>query len=418
MVVAVEGTAQALEVTVRRAGAGVTERLPPATCETATDAVAAFLASALGPPPGAPAPVALDELERALGQALARRGVQLAMLGVRLRLARDSEGNVSALIEHRREPACTEKVALGVIDAATDETVSAASDVLHDALAAEHPCPAAPVVPPPVQVVAAPTDAAEPARVRALRDTLDRVPMRPNVGLGVVLLTNGVVVAAVALDRTPPANGSFRTAVPDAPGQRAMLAFGNGVLIGGGLGTAVLPGDRSQSFGMASMFGGYGLMSLSSFFGGTTFAQRATGTGMLMSAGLAALNVARPLPLARLSADRDAAHGPNLTRARAAQIERDVQRAEPVVRNWVVVGPAVAGSTLAAVEALASGDEPSMLLVVDVTFAACSGALSVVDALMGSPWQSYKRALRSAGLTDIALGSGPTPLGFSLSGRF
>jgi hypothetical protein len=197
-----------------------------------------------------------------------------------------------------------------------------------------------------------------------------------------------------------------------------MLALGTGILIGGGLGTMMLKGDRSENLAQASMFGGYGLLSLSGFLGGSAFARGASGTGMLLSAGLAALNIARPLPLARLAVDRAAVEAPNLTRTRAEQIESDLRRSAPFLRQWVVVAPAVAGTTLAAVQSAAKGDEPSALLFADITFAVAFGAVGVIDAAMGTTWQSYQRALRKAGLAEIALGEGPAPLGLSVLGRF
>ena len=416
--VTIDGTAQALVVTVRRQGERVIENLPPATCDTATDVVAAFLASALAPPPGMPLPVALDELEAAIGAELAKRGVQLAMLGVRLKLARDPEGNVVAHAEHVHSPGCSEAIGLGVIDTLTEEAVSVAGEALHDALVPGHPCPppVADTKPPPPVVR---TDLAEPARVQALRAAFDRVPRpHPNAGLGTANAISGFVMAAVVLDPTPPPDDRMGVAVPAAPGQRTLLAAGTGILMGGGIGMVMLKGDRSENLGRASMFAGYGLLSLSSFFGGSRFAQQASGTGMLLSSGLAALNIARPLPLTRLSADREAVNEPNLTRTRAAQIEGDLRRAEPFLRDWVVIGPAIAGNTLAAVQSLATGDEPSFLLVVNVTFTATFGFVSVVDAAMGTTWHSYERALRKVGLAEMSLGPGPSPLGLSLSGRF
>lgn len=54
--ITIEGTPNALSVTVLRNRADTTELLPPATCEAATDAVAAFLASTLAPAVTPPAP--------------------------------------------------------------------------------------------------------------------------------------------------------------------------------------------------------------------------------------------------------------------------------------------------------------------------------------------------------------------------
>ncbi|HEX5098282.1 MAG TPA: hypothetical protein VFV94_02230, partial [Polyangiaceae bacterium] len=269
--VAIDGAPQALTVIVRRKGERVIEHLAPATCDTATDAVAAFLASALAPPPGMPAAVALDELEGAIGEELARRGVQLAMLGVRLKLSRDADGNVIAHVAHVHSPGCSEAIGLGVIDTLSAETLSVAGEVLHDALVPGQFCPP-PVVTAPVPAPApVRTHLAEPARVRALRAAFERVPRaEPNAVLGAIYATNGVLIAALALDPSPPPDDGAGGVVPAAPGKRTLLAGGTGILIGGGLGTVMLKGDQSDSFARATLFAGYGLLSLSSFLGGST----------------------------------------------------------------------------------------------------------------------------------------------------
>jgi len=80
-----------ITVTIRGAGLDVEQQVRAASCETATDVVAALAVSALAPPPAVvippsteAAPLTSERIEKLIGDALARRNVQLAQLGVHM----------------------------------------------------------------------------------------------------------------------------------------------------------------------------------------------------------------------------------------------------------------------------------------------------------------------------------------------
>jgi len=418
VVVAIDGAPDALRVTLRRGATDATERLAPATCDTATDVVAAFLSSAVGPPPAPRAPVALAELEHALGSALAERKLQLALLDVRMTLARDHWGNVSAHLEHLGAPGCSEDIALGVIDAVTHATVRAASDVLESALTAKNPClaprPVSPTPPPP-----RPANLAELERVHALRNALDRVP-RTEIGsaLGTLSVVNGITFALLVEQPEFAGDQHAESAGEREARSRALRAYGAGLLIGGGVGVFALPADRRIDFYAATNLAGYGLLTAGSLFGGSEFARKTTAVGFLTSAALASLNFMHPTPLTRLSAERNEVARSGLTKRRAAEIERDLEHADPLVPPWLVLTPVVVGTSLAAIHTFASEPTDSPLLIVDVAAALAFGTVIAVDAAQGSIWGSYERALDKVGLEELALAPGPGPLGVSLVGRF
>jgi hypothetical protein len=410
VVVSIQGTPEALRVTLQREGSDTTEILPAATCATATDAVAAFLSSALGPPPRAHGPVALAELEHAIGEELARRGIQLALVGVRMTLARDTSGEVSAHLENPSSPRCSGAVALGIIDELSPENVSDASDALARVIAANGPCPPLPVPPPPPGAPPRPSPWAEPERALALQKALGRLPgTKQRYAISAISLVFGLGGAWLILaegNETPPRSAGAQT----------LRAFGTGVLIGGGVGGMAIGADRGIDYLWTVYFAGFGLLTAGDSFEGSHFAARATSAGFLASATLSALNVVHPRPLQRLARDKQEVSEEGLTRVRAREIEQDLERADPVIPQWLVFTPAFIGTSAAAIHTLATRpDHPDFG---DLFLAFALGAGIVIDLNQGSIWGSYEQALHAVGLKQLALAPGPTPLGLSLTGRF
>jgi len=80
-----------ITVTIQGAGFDIEQQAHAASCETATDVVAALVVSAVAPPPAVvippsaeTAPLTNERIEKLIGDALARRAVQLAELGVHM----------------------------------------------------------------------------------------------------------------------------------------------------------------------------------------------------------------------------------------------------------------------------------------------------------------------------------------------
>ncbi len=344
--------------------------------------------------------------------------MQLTPLGPRLLLSRDTSGGVSARLEHARTPACSQDVALGVLDEVAPETVNGAADAIARALAA-HPC-AEPPLPLPPAPPPGPRDQAEPERIHALSKALERVPgTKIRFLIAPVLVANGAVFTWIAVSNPAGLSSEWGFAQYHTEAQRILVGFGNGILIGGGIGTLAVGADRSLDFSRMTYLASYGLLTAGGFLAGSRFAQGATATGMLMSAGLAGLNVARPRPLTRLAADETEVDQDGLTRARAGAIERDLERADPFVPEWLALTPVFVGTSIGAIHTLAAKDRlDSFLFLFDSLWALGYGVTMASDAVQGSIAGSYRRALREIGLEQLALVPGPGAAGMSLVGRF
>jgi hypothetical protein len=327
-------------------------------------------------------------------------------------LARDAWGNVHAYLEPERAAGCTDDVQLGVVDQATPDTIAPAANVLVEALAAARACvetkpPLA--VPAPNLPPKAPPPEVDPIRIQALHAALDRVPSPDSRWLGAALeLTSAITIALL---EPPPA-------ARHDPAARTFRAWGGAMLFGGAVGTLTVTPNRSLDFNAATVFAGFGFYAAGSLFGGDSFARGASAGGFFVSASLAAANFVRPRPLTRLNADDAEVSRTGLTKQRAAAIERDLDHADPWIPRWLVFTPIIASSTLAAAHLIATKQTDTSLLVINVTFAGGFAVAAIIDAATGSIRGSYERALRAAGLKQLSLAPGPTPLGVSLVGRF
>src|SRR6185503_8536092 len=118
--VTVLGTPAELTVTVGKSGSAKAYRLRPATCETATAVVAAFVTSALAPAPviapapepakaaEAPAPVHLDPrtLDAAVREELALREVEFERYDLAIAFSRPGAANFVVRIDKGGTPSC------------------------------------------------------------------------------------------------------------------------------------------------------------------------------------------------------------------------------------------------------------------------------------------------------------------------
>jgi len=324
--VKIEGTPGALSVTLLRNRVDATELLPPATCDTATDAVAAFLASALAP----------------------------------------ADTNTGAT-----------------------------------------PRPA-----PPAHTLApnAPNPWAERERTLALGVALDRVPGRGTAWVKPSLeIFSGSALVTL---------GAFEVGNKTTARDAALVFTGGGIELAGGIGALVAGRDYAGDAMFASLLAGEGLLLTSLPFYTTTYEKGAVGAGFMAAAVLASVNLFRHRPLRRLHAMRDELSSEPLTRARAAEIERELARADPLVPYWLVLTPAAAGFAAASVPAVEHAKKHDDVFIFDLAMFAGLGAAVGIEAARGSIRGGYERALEKAGLAQLSLGPGPAPLGVSLVGRF
>jgi len=335
VLVTLRGTPRALAVTITRRGVAQTQSLPAATCETATDATAAFLVSALAPAVAPALPYAAKPtLEAPNGGALA-------------------------------PPACT--------------------------------------------------DLAEPARLKALRAALERVPRREPAWLAPSLevFLGTLALAGPSLEAGPQSRGALGFSLANS-----LLVYTSGVLlIGGGVGGYAAGPDRGTDLMIAALFAGQGAFFATTIVPDSTVGRVARTSGLFLGAALATPNIYRGRPLARAHAESDELKAGHVSRARAAQIEMDLREVDPLIPTWFIYAAPTAGFALAAVADLTDSHEPALDGKLNVGIGAVY-LMSVLFAAAGTVWGPYERSLERRGLQTLSLGPGPGRAGLSLTGTF
>jgi hypothetical protein len=420
--VAVSGTPAVLVVTLRRDGSETVEHLAPATCETATDVVAAFVTSTLAPAPVVSVPdqrrVPLAALEKALGDELARRRIQFAKLGVSFALERDGSGpEISAELVANHARDCDRNLSLGPIRELSGAAVAGAADAVERALAAQKRCIEQ------VHRAAAATAKAEaarivpgrePARKRALRDALDEADTSADVDLGFAILATSLGLAWFAIDGL----GSERSLGFSNP-KEALLTVSAATLTVGGSVSIAAPEDYRRSAVLATIYAGIGF-----YWGGTLWNEVPRGTaiapvlGHLMTAELLVADAAlRRRPLSRVRRARDEMERSWPSRERVVAVERDLEGLETTIPRWVIFTPVMVGGVVTAISPLLGESNPKDTAS-PILIGLQSWALGLAGAAAPSIHDGYTKDLRKAGLEELSFGPGPGDLGLSVLGKF
>ena len=400
----VEGTPEHLSVRLRTAERVVSTSLPPATCATATDVVAAFLVSALAPVPLAPSapaptpsppPLQAETLLEAVRAELARRGTQLALERVRLSIERDGSGTWFARVSGADRPNVTRTIVVGNFDELSAPRIASVSDSVALTVREVSALQRVPAVPPPSEL--------------ALRHALDRVERD-------VTATSWMGASEIALGASTLV--LFLAAEPDA-----FACAGGGVAVLGGSASFFVPEDYRRSVIGISGLTAYGALAtayaLSGEPGVPVYSTVALAAGSYSSAALLGLNaILRPPPLRRLRAARRRLHDRNASSDEIREVDAELAESAPPLSPWLSYSPLIIGGVVAALPYIAHGladDENDV--------AALGGAISVAiglsGALLPSNYTLYQRELRELGMSDISVGVLPgARYGISLSGRF
>jgi hypothetical protein len=427
--VTITGTPDALTVTLHGDWSQTVERLSPTTCETATDVVAAFVVSTLAPAPVRPEQkpaVPAAQLGKAIGDELARRGIQLAMLGTSLELERDASGSWSAELARKGVPECAELVSLGAIEAPTTQAVTTAAGTIETALSKQHACAARSRAAAAERRAAAERakraaaralPGAEPARRKALAEALDDVDSSADTNLGVAVLTASLGVGFLTVLGL--SEGDWQLGFSD-PSDALMTASATTYAVGGVLSLA-LPEDYRRASVLATNYAGLGLLwgGAGSDLDVPRHSIVAPVVGNLMTAELLVFDAAihRP-PVSRLRAARNEMRRSSPSPARVREIERDLERFDTRIPRWVIYLPMMIGGVVTALPPLRAesnyedGHWPFLIGIQSLAIG-LSGALHVNQSA------HYERALERLGLTKLSLGPGPGDgAGLTLSGKF
>lgn len=407
----VEGTPSELHVSIHGGTLEATQRLGAATCETATDVVAAFVASALAPAPDVHVepeattkqPIDPNALDSALRAELARRNIQLAMAHVRLSVGRDATG-WTARITKPNEPGCDRMLGLGNFDELTPRAVGAGADAIADVVREFDDCPKG--------------NRTLPLRAAYLERAVDEANEHERR-----LRSPWLFVFDGALFGT-----LFTISALKSPTATDAVALSSaGWLLAGGITATLVNDDYVVPVERVAVFGGVGGLALASATDPGRYmepaASIAIASGMLSSMVLVAVGAAaRRPPVTRLKTDHkliateDDRESVSLQEVR--RIENDLRDLDPPIPDWITYAPVVLGGLAAAAPAIASGFSDTHKndgAWIGLPLAIIGGFAMIHH----SYYNEYRQSLENANFPDIAFGPGPGDLGgVSLSGRF
>jgi len=409
------GRDREITVTIRGAGLDVDQQVHAASCETATDVVAALAVSALAPPPAVvippsteAAPLTSQRVETLIGDALARRSVQLAELGVRMSID-NVDGRYAArlALSGGRCPR-TQWVDLGP-DLKPETIAWVAANVIFPKVAAmvdEHKsCLANDVVARKAALIN------EDLSVEAQRAELQHT--NAPIGIGVGALTSGWWFALAHWTHDPALNMSgaaFAT----------LTAASVSTLVGGDYATATSESLLFAGGGIATL--GFG-MERSNDIRWSPYAAGGLSGALFVESAFTMMGALyqRPVSGDTLIADHhriaSAEERNELTEAQFARIEDDFRRSSSPLPRWLLSIPWFAGGavTLGATFADSRPD------IMNRIFEGLGGALMVGGGVLAAFPQTgyghYQRALAEHGLQASGLGF-PGGGGVMVRGRF
>lgn len=419
----VSGEPAALVVSIHGA-VSVEEHLAPAACNTATDVVAAFVVSALAPPPvvelPAPPPSpppSSATVKAALRDAVRRQRTAISADGAELTIVEKPEG-WEARIFDRYAPACTETVRLGNFADVTQERTRAAAAIIERARERQALCA---------------VDWRS-SRVSHLADALetvhDRLTWRMGVDSWLLALEGGLFLA---FDTLLPSN----TDMSDNR-ERALKISAHGIWLAGGTASIIAPADYKQGIVGTSFFAGLGTLWLASLsdvpygsplpFNSTraddpTYPRYSLAAASFATAGLITLRAALgPPPLRRIErayrATRSESQQSRFSSKQIHQAELDLYALEPKIPDWVVYAPVIVGGAVATVPAFADGFDSARKNDMAI-WGAVYMFFGAIGAIPFHPYRDYRRELKKAGFSDVSVGGGPGDrAGLSISGRF
>ncbi len=402
----VEGTPEELTVVVRRAGVESSERLAKATCETATDAVAALVVSAVAPAPvvdaSTNAPPPLDEaaVEKAVGDELARRGVSLAMLGLRLHVERDASGTWFARIESRAVATCHETLPIGRFELFSMPRTRSIADLVLPVVERQRAC--------------SPVSPRDDFRRFALDRALDEVEARTytmSVVAGFEILTGGLMLTGLAAIDSPNVGLGFSTRLD------ALATVSSGLHVVGGA-TALLVHEDYRSPVVESTFiagtGGFTTAVLLTSSKGPTYAYASALAGPLGTSTLIALGAAlRRPPVERLRRARTTLREDGFVQ-NIDETERDLLALPGPFPRIVTYAPLIVGGLVTAYPGTIHGfDDDDELPLVGVGYAYV--AIGTLLAVFPNPTQRYQSSVT---IVELWLAPGPGDFGLSVEGTF
>lgn len=404
--VEVVGTPEQLSVQLRGSERAGSTLLPPATCATATDVVAAFLVSTLAPASPTPTPPApaLDAatLTARVHAELARRNIQLALEHVTLSLERDGSGTWFARIARAEDASVNQTIALGNFDDPSAPRITIVTDTIAHAVRR-------------LSAVRHEPDPQQLALSRALERVDGNLPVTA-LGIGEVALGTSVLIF-LAGGRAPNLHFSFGTA------EDAFVSASASVAVLGGGASFFVPEDYRRAVigvsGYAAIGGIYSALTLSAEHEVPAYSTAAVAAGSYGTAALLGLNAFLRLPpIGRLRAARAKLRGRAATPNEIREVEADLAATEPALPAWLTYLPLIAGGLVSTLPAIADGFSNDERRSVAIGGGVLAG-IGLVEALSPSNYSRYQRERGPAGVTDLAFGvlPGARP-GISLSGRF
>jgi hypothetical protein len=409
----VAGTPGELTVVVRRAGAESSERLAPATCETATDAVAAFVVSAVAPAPVVPVepPATKPEekldvraFERAVRDELFEREIRYQKRGITLTFSQDALRRYLVRIDKSHSPECTRTVVLGAVGELSDRELERITRRVVDAIRQAERC--------------LPGTWQERARLRYLGDALDTVDRNQSYGLvssGLLLATGSTWLIVLAVKDGSDWELGFST-------RKSAFATSAGVFAtAGGAAGLSLPEDYRQaailSTAAASNGAFWAWLTEGEDAPQNRYAATAFFAGGMTTAGLITLNAALQRPrVGRLLVAHHEFKRRFPSSARTREVERDLRTLDPPIPNWVAHSPMIAAGIVGFVPGIVNGfDQYTSAPALGGLFVLAGGLRGFVP----TPWDSYESDLEKAGLRELSLGPGPEgSVGLTFSGKF
>jgi hypothetical protein len=412
-VVVTTGTTQRLVVTLQVGGSNHAEVLRATSCDAATNVVAAFVISALAPPPAVRVtgpPVPTEVLERDVADVLARRGIRLT--GSFLSFSDTPDGNRTATLR-RTTGRCTQTRSLGPVDAATASDTASASSVVSEMAEAQDLC---------VQ------SEARADRAAALWTQMDAYLERRYVSKEVGLVLAGIGAIDLGLKAT--------VLHPDAHAPATWVAGGaDAIAVVGGIATFLASDDDYDTILRATSFAAAGAYDIALYgFTDSADASSATfhpleaagGLGLLGTSALTMANafIRRPIGKIKIAAASRQIETPEqrlrLSAEQLGRLEADFRRTISPISPWLISSPAIAGG-LASMTAFALDSRYSSAARVSGAlgggFACLLGLLYAFELDDRGSYASQLQARHGGPTLAIAPAPGAA-MGVALTGRF